>query len=160
MLLLHQHIVLDVTDGRAPSRRISRITLRMSVGLDGGVPAVAFAFVQFHRRHEEAEILRRNVGQCVRPVFEHALVDALSLPQVRAVIGGDSAIENVVVAALDHTNGVDLHIAEMLDRRRDRLWPGAKRIRRIEPLGTQPDLPGLGFHQGVGFGRAGHRAAM
>ncbi len=96
----------------------------------------------------------------MRPVFEHALVDALGLPQVRAGIGGDAAIENVMVAALDHIDGVDLHIAEMLDRRRDRLRPGAKRLGCIEPLGTQPDSPGLGLHQGMGFSRAGHRAAM
>ena len=96
----------------------------------------------------------------MRPVFEHALVDALGLPQVRAGIGGDAAIENVMVAALDHIDGVDLHIAEMLDCRRDRLRPVAERLGCIEPLGTQPDSPGLGLRQGMGFSRAGHRAAM
>ena len=65
-----------------------------------------------------------------------------------------------MMAALDHVDGVDLHIAEMLHRRRDRLRPVAERLARIEPLGVQPDSPGLGFGQGKGFGRAGHRAAM
>ena len=96
----------------------------------------------------------------MRPVFEHALVDALGLPQIGAAIGGDAVIENVMVAALDHVDRVDLHITEMLHRRRDRLRSGAKRLRRVEPLGAQPDSPGLGFAQGKGFGRAGHRAAM
>ncbi len=94
------------------------------------------------------------------PVFEHALVDALGLPQVRAAIIGDAAEENVVVAALDHVDGVDLHIAEMLHRGGSGRRPLAERVRRIEPLGTQPDSPGLGLGQGVGFCRAGHRPAM
>ena len=96
----------------------------------------------------------------MRPVFEHALVDALGLPQVAAGVGRDAAIEDVMMAALDHVDGVDLHIAEMLHRRRDRLRPGAKRRARIKPLGVQPDSPGFGFGQGTGVGRAGHRAAM
>ena len=96
----------------------------------------------------------------MRPVFEHALVDALGLAQIGAAIGGDAAIEDVMMAALDHVDGVDLHIAEMVDRRRHRLRPGAERRRRVEPLGAQPDSPGLGFGQGTGFSRAGHRTAM
>ena len=66
-----------------------------------------------------------------------------------------------MVAALDDVDGVDLHIAEMLDRSRDRLRPVAERLGRIEPLGTQPDAAGLRPSiRGMGFGRAGHRAAM
>ena len=96
----------------------------------------------------------------MRPVFEHAFVDALGLAQVGAGIGRDAAIENVMMAALDDVDGVDLHIAEMVHRRRNRLRSGAERLAGIEPLGMQPDSPGFGFGQGTGFGRAGHRAAM
>ena len=52
-----------------------------------------------HQRHEVAEIGRWHIGQCVGPVFEHALVDALRLFEVGAAIGRDAAVENVVVAA-------------------------------------------------------------
>jgi porphobilinogen deaminase len=45
---------------------------------------VALAPVFPHRRNEKAKVLRGNVGQRVRPVFEHALVDALGLAQVGA----------------------------------------------------------------------------
>ena len=96
----------------------------------------------------------------MRPVFEHALVDALGLPQVRAAIIGDAAEENVVMAALDHVDGVDLHIAEMLHRGGGGRRPLAERIRRVEPLGAQPDSAGLGLGQGIGRNRAGHRPAM
>ena len=96
----------------------------------------------------------------MRPVFEHALVDALRLAQVRPGVSRDTTIENVVMAALDHVDGVDLHIAEMVHRRRNRLRSGAERLAGIEPLGTQPDSPGLGLGQRSGFSRAGHRAAM
>ena len=78
------------------------------------------------------------------PVFEHALVDALGLAQIGAAIGGNAVPEDVVMAALDHVDGVDLHIAEMLDRGRGRLRPLAERRRRVEPLGAQPDAAGLG----------------
>ena len=96
----------------------------------------------------------------MRPVFEHAFVGALGLAQVGAGIGRDAAIENVVMAALDDVDGVDLHIAEMVHGGGNRLRSGAERLVGIEPLGMQPDSPGFGFGQGTGFGRAGHRAAM
>ena len=121
---------------------------------------MAFAPVLPHCRDEEAKIPRRHVGQRMGPVFENALVDALGLPQVRAPVGGDAAVENVMMAALDDMDGVDLDVAEVIHRCRYGLRPVAKRLSRIEPLGVQPDSPGLGFGQGTGVGRAGHRAAM
>ena len=96
----------------------------------------------------------------MRPVFEHRLVEALRLPQIRALVVGDAVEQDVMMAALDHIDGVDLHIAEMLDRGGNRRRPFAERIRRIEPLGSQPDSPGLGLGQGMGWGHAGHCAAM
>jgi len=65
-----------------------------------------------------------------------------------------------VVTAFDDVDGVDLDLAEMIHRRGHRRGPGAERLAGVEPLGPQPDLPGLGLGQGTGFGRAGHRAAM
>ncbi len=121
---------------------------------------MAFAPVLPHRRDEEAKIPRRHVGQRMGPVFENALVDALGLPQVRAGVGRDAAVENVMMAALDHMDGVDLDVAEVIHRCCYGLRPVAKRLSCIEPLGVQPDSPGLGFGQGTGVGRAGHRAAM
>ena len=50
------------------------------------------------------------------PVFEHASVDALGMAQIGAAVGRDAAEQDVVMAALDHVDGVDLHIAEMGDR--------------------------------------------
>ena len=134
----------------APSRRSSRITFACVLRLDGSKPSVALAPVLSHRRDEEANILRRHIGQRMRPVFEHALVDALRLAQVRAGIGRDAAIENVMMAALDDVDGVDLHVAEMVHRRRNRLRAGAERLVRIEPLGMQPDVAGPRFWSGGG----------
>jgi hypothetical protein len=48
----------------------------------------------------------------------------------------------------------------MLDGGGNSLRPAAKRLSGLEPLGVQPDSPGLGFGQGTGVSRAGHRAAM
>ena len=45
----------------------------------------------------------------------------------RAAIVGNAGPENVVVAALDDIDGVDLHVAEMLDRSARRLRPLAER---------------------------------
>ena len=86
------------------------------------------------------------------PVFEHAFVDALRLLEIGAAIGGDAAIEDVMVAALDHVDGVDLHIAEMGHRLGGRLRALAEWRRRVQPLRPQPDAAGLCAAQGNGFG--------
>ena len=160
MLLFGQNVVLDVADGQRTIAPQQPHHLAGVLRLHGSKPSVALAPVLPHRRDEEAKILRRHIGQRVRPVLEHAFVDALRPAQVRAGITRDAAIENVMMAALDDVNGVDLHIAEMVHRRRHRLRSGPERLVRIEPLGVQPDSPGLGLGQGAGFSRAGHRAAM
>ena len=80
----------------------------------------------------------------MRPVFEHGLVDALGLAQMLALISRNARIEDVVVAAFDHIDGVDLHIAQMLHRGARRLGPVAERRGRIEPLRVQPDASWLG----------------
>ncbi len=66
----------------------------------------------------------------------------------------------MVVAALDDVDGVDLHIAEMFNGGGGRLRALAERRRRVEPLGAEPDPPGLGPGQGMRFTRLGHRARM
>ena len=85
------------------------------------------------------------------PVFEHALVDALGLMQIRASIFGDAVPEDVMVAALDHMDGVDLHIAEMFDGRRRCLRPAAERRLGIEPLGAQPGVPAAALLRETGL---------
>ena len=93
----------------------------------------------------------------MRPVFEHGLVDALGLTQMRALVAGDARVQDVVVAALDHVDGVDLHVAQMLHRRARRLRPVAERRGRIEPLRAQPDASGSSLGERVGFaGGRGH----
>jgi len=49
-----------------------------------------------------------------------------------------------VVAALDDVDGVDLHVTEVLHRGAGRLGAGAEGRKRIQPLGVQPDTPGVG----------------
>ena len=94
------------------------------------------------------------------PVFEHASVGALGLAQVGPAVFGNPVPENMVVAALDHVDGVDLHIAEMFDRGGHGRRPLAERRASVEPLGAQPDAPGRGLGQGKRFIGTGHRAAM
>ncbi len=94
------------------------------------------------------------------PVFEHALVDALGLTQIRAPVGGDPAPQDMVMRAFDDIDGVDLDIAQMFHRGRCRLRPLAERHLAVEPLGTQPDAPGLGFGQGMNVGGPGHNGGI
>jgi hypothetical protein len=70
----------------------------------------------------------------MRPVLEHRLVDALCPAQMLALIFRNARIENVMMAAFDHVDGVDLHIAEMLDGGARRLRPVTERRARIELL--------------------------
>jgi len=44
----------------------------------------------------------------VRPILENGLVDAVCLMQVLAPIRRDARVEDVVMAALDDIDGVDL----------------------------------------------------
>ena len=116
MLLVDQHIVIDVADGQRAALPDQPQHLAQIRRLDRGEPFVALALVAPHRRKEEAQIVRRHIGQRVGPIFEHALVDALGLPQIGAAIFRNPVPQNMMVTALDHVDGVDLHIAEMLDR--------------------------------------------
>ena len=85
------------------------------------------------------------------PVFEHAFVDALGLAQIGAPVIGNAGPQDMVMAALDDVDGVDLDIAEMGDRIRHGLRPIAERRARVQPLGTQPEAPGFGLGQGMEF---------
>ena len=79
----------------------------------------------------------------MRPVLENGLVDALRLVQMLAPVLGNARVENVVVAPLDHVDGVDLHVAEVLHGRGRRLGAAAERRRCIQPLSAQPEASGL-----------------
>ena len=94
----------------------------------------------------------------MRPVFEHRLVDGLRLAQMLALVSGNARIEDVVVAALDHVDRVDLHVAQMLHRRPRRVGPVAERRVFIEPLGAQPDASGPRLGQGLRFVRGAEHA--
>ena len=70
--------------------------------------------------------------------------------EVGAPVGGDAVEQNVVVAALDDVDGVDLHVAEMLDRGASGFRAFAERRGGVEALGVEPDAAGLGQAHGDG----------
>ena len=86
----------------------------------------------------------------MRPVFEHAFVGALGLAQVGAGIGRDAAIENVVMAALDDVDGVDLHIAEMVHGGGNRLRPSCQKVPASQAAGLAARFAGPRFWSGDG----------
>lgn len=49
------------------------------------------------------------------PIFEHRFIDGLGLDEIGAAVIGNVGEQDVVVAALDDVDGVDLHIAQMGD---------------------------------------------
>jgi hypothetical protein len=70
---------------------------------------------------------------------------------------GNARVENVVMAAFDHVDGVDLHIAQMFHRGVRRRGPAAERRGPVEPLGAQPDASGVGLGECEGcVNEAGH----
>jgi hypothetical protein len=160
MFLVDQHVVVDVTDRQRAVAPDQPQHLAQIGRLHGRKPFMALALMAPHRGNKEAHIPGRHIGQGVGPVFEHAFVDALGLTQIGAPIFGDPSPENMVMAALDDVDGVDLHIAEMFNGGGGRLRALAERPRRVEPLGAEPDPPGLGPGQGMRFTRGGHRARM
>src|SRR3977135_3813371 len=87
----------------------------------------------------------------MRPVFEDRLVDRLCLAQMVALVSGNAREEDLVMAAFDHIDGVDLHIAQVLHRGANRPGPVAKRRGFVEPLGAQPNTSGVGFSEREGL---------
>ena len=75
--------------------------------------------------------------------------------QVLAPIGRDASVEDVVMAALDDVDRVDLQVAQVRHRCRRGRRAGAEGLGGIEPLGMQPDSARLG--RGEQEGRMVHQ---
>ena len=87
----------------------------------------------------------------MRPIFEDAFIDALRVVKIAAPIVRNARPEDVMVAAFDHIDRVDLHIAEMLHRGLRRFGSVAEGRRRIEALSAKPDAPGGGLGERGGL---------
>jgi hypothetical protein len=79
----------------------------------------------------------------VRPILENGLVDALCLMQMLAPIRRDARVEDVVMAALDDVDGVNLQVAQVRHRCRSGLRTGAEGFGGVQALGMQPDSAAL-----------------
>ncbi len=79
----------------------------------------------------------------MRPVFEHRLVDRLRLAQVVSLVSRDAGVQDLVMAALDYVDGVDLHVTQVLHRGSGRFGPVAERRVLVKLLGAQPDASGV-----------------
>ena len=157
VVLFDQHVVVDVPDRQRALRPDAAEHLAQIRLCHRREPDAAALPVPLHGADVEPHVGGRNVRQRVRPIFEHRLVDGLGLVQVIAPVSRNARIENVVMAAFDHIDGVDLHVAQMRNRRARRLRPVAERRGAVEPLGAQPDASGIGFGEREGgLGRAGH----
>ncbi len=145
VLLFNEHVVDDVAHRQGAmladtAQHPAHVTVP-----HGGEPGAEPLPVAPHVAHEERHIFRGDVGERMRPVFEYRLVDALRLVQVLAPVIGDPRVKDVVVAALDDMDRVDLHIAEVFHGRGRPLRAGPEGRRFSEPLSVEPDLPRAGF---------------
>ena len=70
----------------------------------------------------------------MRPVFADSFVEGLSLAQVIPAVSGNAAPQDMMMAAFNNADRVDLEIAKMFDRRAGRVGTVAERIR----LGARP----------------------
>jgi hypothetical protein len=77
------------------------------------------------------------------PILENGFVDALCLMQMLAPIRRDARVEDVVMAALDDEDGVNLQVAEVRHRCRSGLRTAAEGFGGVQALGMQPDSAGL-----------------
>ena len=150
VVLLHR-LVVDVADGDGALAADAAQHLAQLGGVGVGIPALRGGPVGLHVGQEVADVGRGHVAERVRPVFEHGLVGRLRLPEVAAPVAGDAAPQNVMMAALDDVDGVDLHVAQVRDRRGDGVRTRAEGRGPVEPLGREPQpacLP-LGERDGV-----------
>ena len=79
----------------------------------------------------------------MRPILENGFVDALRLMEMLAPVRRDARVEDVVMAALDDVNRVDLQVAQVRHRCRRGLRAGAEGFGGVQALGVQPDSAGL-----------------
>ena len=61
-----------------------------------------------HLAEVEAEVGDWHIGERMRPILEHRLLNALDMMQVGPAIVGDAAKQNVVVTTLDNVDRVDI----------------------------------------------------
>ena len=134
VVLLHQLVVVDVADRQRPvaadpGQHPAQVRRR-----DRAEPAVGRRPLPPHLRHHEAVVAARDVGERMGPVFEHRFLHGQGVVEVGAAVAGDAGEEDMVVRALDHVDGVDLHVAQVLDRGAGRRRSAAERRRGVEPL--------------------------
>ena len=68
--------------------------------------------------------------------------------QIAALIGRDAAEQDVVVAALDDVNRIDLHVAQMFDGGLRGFGAGTEGLALVEPLGVEPEATSQGQWNG------------
>src|SRR5215470_4902170 len=154
MHLLNQHVVVDVANGERatlPDEGHHFAHLRPRHSAEPAAGAIAP-----HGANEEPDIPRGHVRQRVRPVFEDRLVDALGLMQMGTLVAGNAREEDVMMAALDHIDRVDLHVTQVLHRRAGGLGTVAEWRFGLKPLRPQPDASGASLGERVGL--LGNRA--
>jgi len=104
-----------------------------------------------HEAHGMADVACRHVGQRMRPIFEHGLVDGLRLMQMFTPVTRDARKKNVMMAALDHVDGIDLHIAQMFHGPERRVRVVTERNACVEALRAQPHATRLLLCQSYGI---------
>ena len=139
----------------APSRRISRSTLRNGL-LDRGQPlwpSRLWRCIAGRKKRRSLTAHRQRVGP-----ESNTLCRRSGPAEDRRVVSGIRFQRTRLVAALNHVDGVDLHIAEMFDRVAVACDPSPNGGRGyVEPAGRAARSAGLGL-PGGGINIAGHRA--
>ena len=92
---------------------------RQNVAHQSDIAAIKIAAIArlhcLHLRQCKAVIAHGQIRRRVIPIFKHLLLGH-QLIQMAQIIIGHTAPQHMVVGALHHRNGVDLHIAQMLNR--------------------------------------------
>ena len=89
--------------------------------------------VSLHPRDVEAVIGHWEKGDGVGPVLKDTTIDCSQIVQERRLIVRTPCPKCVMMCALDHGDGIDLKISQMLDRLYHTVFPG-ELIRVTEKL--------------------------
>lgn len=140
--LVDEHVVFDVPDRQRPL-----VADPLQDGADlsrrhRSEPILGATAMALHLRSEETNVRRRHIGERVCPILENALVDGLRGAEVLASIVWNSCPQDVMMAALDNVDRVDLHVAELSDRSRSRHNTHAEGRQTVKALGAEPSATG------------------
>src|SRR5215207_6931273 len=102
VMLLDQHLVVDIADRQRPRRADEVEHFAHSTLGDGAKPGPREFPRPPHVSDEEAKAIGRHIRESIRPILEYGFVDGLRLAKVSAPVARDARPQDMMMTAFDY----------------------------------------------------------